>query len=292
MNLTEFFDVSLKRLEKSFQLYLNEPSYPDSTLQDSMIYGVQNGGKRIRPHLVYIVGSSLETPWENLDAPAIAIELIHSYSLIHDDLPCMDNADLRRGKPTCHKVFGDAMATLAGVALQPLAFEILTTHPCTLTNEQRLKMISTLTKAAGAQGMVGGQALDMAGVNSIDALNHMYQLKTGALLEASVELGYLASGIENENIFKSLKHYIKNIGLAFQIQDDLLDVIGDKELTGKTVGLDSANKKMTYPHLLGIDKTKEIIQSLFNEALDSIKTLGKNVSLLDQLAHHLLKRNF
>lgn len=278
-----------ERLENLFQQYLINPDYPAKDLQSAMAYGVQNGGKRIRPLLVYAVGQVFNTSGENLDAAACSIELIHSYSLIHDDLPAMDNSDLRRGKPSCHKAFNEATAILAGDALQPLAFEILANHPSTLTAQQRIEMISVLTQAAGIAGMAGGQALDMQGVNTLEDLNNMYQLKTGALLNASVRLGLIASNIDDTNIINSLNIYIQNIGLAFQIQDDLLDIQNNSEVTGKPQGLDQQNNKITYPMLLGINKTEDYITTLFTEALTAIEDI-KNNSILKEIAKSLIKR--
>lgn len=290
MKLDSLFTLCHERIEKLFRTYLIEPNYPDRQLQQAMIYSIQNGGKRIRPLYVFAVGTLFDAPYENLDAAATAIELIHTYSLIHDDLPAMDNSDLRRGKPSCHKAYNEAAAILAGDALQPLAFEILAEHPSSLTEEERLKMIKVLSHASGVNGMATGQALDLAGVNSLETLDQMYQLKTGALLEASVQLGVIASKVRDAAIAEALKKHIHCIGLAFQIQDDLLDIQGDAKTTGKPQGIDASNQKITYPALLGIEQTKEKISILFERALSAIEFLGNNAEILRELAYYLLHR--
>jgi farnesyl diphosphate synthase len=278
------------RLQTLFQIYLTRANSPAAELQSAMHYSVNNGGKRIRPLLVYAVGQVFETPQEHLDAAACAIEFIHTYSLIHDDLPAMDNSELRRGKPTCHKAYNEATAILAGDALQSLAFEILATHPSTLSAQQRVEMTHILSKASGIKGMAAGQELDLTGTDSIETLNTMYSLKTGALLKASVQLGIIASHIQDSKTITALEQYIEDIGLAFQIQDDLLDITGDTNTIGKPQGLDNINQKITYPSLLGIEKTREAIQNLFFGALNKIEFLGNNAEILRQLAYYLLQR--
>lgn len=288
MKLDEFFTLCQDRLKKIFTQYLLDENFPENILPESMLYSLENGGKRIRPLLVYATGFIFKTPWENLDAPAAALEIIHSYSLIHDDLPAMDNSDTRRGKPSCHKAFNEATAILAGDALQTLAFEILASHPSALSNADRLEMIKTLSRKAGLQGMASGQMLDLSGTHNISNLEKMYELKTGALLLASVQLGLIAS--QNPTEGKALETYIQKIGLAFQIQDDLLDIEGQTDITGKPKGLDQLNQKKTYPNFIGIEKTKTIIQTLFQEAIMAIDFLGNNAEILRELAYYLLHR--
>lgn len=293
MSLSELISLAQTRTEKLFHHYLKENVMPSSILQEAMAYSVLNGGKRLRPLLVYVTGLTLGADLDNLDAAACAVELMHSYSLIHDDLPAMDNADLRRGKPACHKVFGEAMAILAGDALQALVFEILATHPAHLSAEQRLEMIRTLSEASGTTGMAGGQALDMTIMDkniSLPELTHLYELKTGALLSASVKMGMLAATPQAETIQLALKKYAAFLGAAFQIQDDLLDVEGTEADIGKPQGLDVKNDKATYPALLGIEKVKECIQEKFVLALNSLEPLGSQGKLLHELAEHLLQR--
>jgi farnesyl diphosphate synthase len=281
------------RIEGLFDLYIRDQVTPARILQDAMGYGVYNGGKRIRPLLVYATGLAFNAPLENLDAPAAAVELIHSYSLIHDDLPAMDNADLRRGKPACHKVFGDAMAILAGDALQALAFDIIASHPCSLTSEQRIAILKTLGKASGPLGMAGGQALDITMLDKtlpVAQLLQLYRLKTGALLSASVMLGCLAANITQSTHLSALTTFAEAIGLAFQLQDDLLDMEGNTSVIGKPQGLDAANAKITYPMLCGVEQTRQTLQELTHSALQSIRILGDSGRALEELAHHLLVR--
>ena len=286
MNLAQFNDVASSRLTTLFTQYVSASSHPAIILTEAMSYSLTNGGKRIRPLLVYLTGHVFDTPWENLDGAAAAIEMIHAYSLIHDDLPAMDNADVRRGKPACHKAFNEATAILAGDALQPLAFEILATHPSPLTSEQRVKMIKTLAHASGAAGMAGGQSLDLAGVSTLESLTQMYRLKTGALLSASVTLGMVAANVSHP----PLEEFIECIGLAFQIQDDLLDIEGTLETTGKPQGTDAINQKITYPTLAGIQASRDKVCELFERAMDSIEFLGEKSILLKELACLLLQR--
>jgi farnesyl diphosphate synthase len=288
-SLDYFIKLSSERTERLFEKTIKSSA---PALQEAMRYAVLNGGKRLRPLLVYITGGTLGASLENLDAAACAIELIHAYSLIHDDLPAMDNADFRRGKPSCHKAYGEATAILAGDALQPLAFELIATHPCTLTAEQRLQMIALLSKASGGEGMAAGQALDLSiPMTSLESLNRMYQLKTGALLVASIELGFLSAGTSHEKIRQSLVRYAECIGLAFQLQDDLLDVEGSLASTGKPAHLDATNQKITYPTLIGIEKTRQTIQTLLADALRSLTCLGEKGYLFHELADFLLQRN-
>ena len=199
----------------------------------------------------------------------------------------MDNADLRRGKPSCHKAFTEAIAILAGDALQPLAFEIIASHPAKLTAEKRIAMIHILSEASGLNGMAAGQALDITGVNSLDTLTKMYQLKTGKLLTAAVRLGELAS---DHHTAPTLEKFAENIGFAFQLQDDLLDIESETHLLGKPQGIDAINHKKTYPAFIGIEKTREKIQEFFTGALAALEPLDEKADLLRELAHYLLQR--
>jgi geranylgeranyl pyrophosphate synthase len=291
--LNDLIPICQSRVENLFAIYIRDKTTPAGILQEAMSYGVYNGGKRIRPLLVYATGLALNTPLENLDAAACAVELIHSYSLIHDDLPAMDNADLRRGKPACHKVFGDAMAILAGDAMQALAFQVIAMHPTPLTPAQRMDMIQVLGEAAGPMGMAGGQALDITAMDqtiTLDKLLLLYKLKTGALLSASVKLGMLSANTALETEKAALEKYADCLGLAFQIQDDLLDMEGTTSALGKPQGIDAANNKMTYPVLCGIEKTKLKIQELTELALQSVGVLGNKGQILVELAESLLSR--
>ena len=274
------------RITKVFDFYLQKKISQAPELQQAMYYSVSHGGKYIRPLLVYATGHTFDAPLENLDVPACAVELIHSYSLIHDDLPPMDNADLRRGKLACHKAFTEAIAILAGDALQPLAYDIIANHPSPLTTKQRLAMISMLSHASGLDGMAAGQALDIVGVNSLSALEQMYALKTGALFATSIKLGMLAANIH----YPDLEKFAGYIGLAFQIQDDLLDFTSDPTLIGKPVGLDVANKKITYPSLLGAEQAQEKVQELLTMAVEELQIFDHKADLLRQLVYCILQR--
>lgn len=279
------------------QLFTPVPErIPAAPLRECIQYVLSNTGKHLRPMLIYAAGSCFNAPLENCDAPAAAIEMIHTYSLIHDDLPCMDNADLRRGKPTCHKLFGEGMAVLTGDALQTLALEFLIHHPCLLTDQRRLAMLSVLSRASGAQGMAAGQALDITLLSdttlSLDLLEQLYQLKTGALFTAALELGWLASPDQDEANLAALKTFGNALGLAFQIQDDLLDLHAATHTLGKPQGIDIINNKMTYPRLVGKEAAEQKVNSLYEAALEAINVFGKEAALLRQLANDMLNRQY
>lgn len=292
LTVSELAALVNTRLNTCFDAALSK--VPAQALRESMQYTLSKGGKRLRPLLVYAAGLAFNAPLENLDAPAAAIEMIHTYSLIHDDLPCMDNADLRRGHPTCHKVFGEGMAVLAGDALQTLAIDTLLHHPCELTPERRLQMLATLSHASGASGMASGQALDLTvlsdGALTLPLLEEIYRLKTGVLLTACLELGWLASTDTDDTHRDAVVRFGTAIGLAFQIQDDLLDIESNTETLGKPQGIDHINKKLTYPSLVGVEKARERIQSLFEEALMAIDPLGAAAHGLRELATGVLTR--
>jgi len=263
-------------------------------LHQAMRYSVLNGGKRIRPILAYATGESFGAAANNIDIPASAIELIHAYSLIHDDLPAMDDDDLRRGRPTCHIAHGEAMAILAGDALQALAFRIISHYGDNLSNDQRIQMIKILTLASGSRGMAGGQAIDLDSVGkqiTISELENMHIHKTGALIRASINMGALCAPGISEGELKILDHYAKCIGLAFQIKDDILDVERDTEILGKTQGADAAKNKPTYPSLIGMSESKRLAQELLQESLSSLKKLDLQSNRLEELAHFIIERN-
>lgn len=292
ISLTELMELCSSRLKAIYPLYLE--NIPAPLLKKAMEYSLLNGGKHLRPLLIYATGFVFKAPLDNLDLPASAVELIHTYSLIHDDLPCMDNADLRRGKPTSHKVYGEGMAVLTGDALHTLAMQILAHHPCALKPDRRLQMIKVLTEACGAYGMAAGQALDITLMNDEaiqnDLLIDIYNLKTGALFSACIELGRLASNDHDEVNQKALKTFGDKIGLAFQIQDDILDVEATTETLGKPQGNDMQNKKETYPKLVGLNPAKEKVKSLYEEALEAINYLGHQAQILRELAGFMLLR--
>ena len=261
-------------------------------LHQAMRYAVLGGGKRLRPVLVYATGQALGARLEVLDASAAAVEIIHAYSLVHDDLPAMDDDDLRRGQPTCHVAFGEAMAILAGDALQALAFEILAGD--TVDDSHRhVRMLCTLAAACGSHGMAGGQALDLAAVGATltaDELDRMHEHKTGALIRASVRLGALAAGCTNDATLAALDAYGHAIGLAFQIRDDILDVKGDSAVIGKTAGKDAANAKPTYPGILGMDASRARLAQLTHDAINALAPLGERADELVELARYVAAR--
>lgn len=271
----------------------SETTHPAS-LHQAMRYSVLNGGKRIRPILAYATGESFGAAATIIDVPATAVELIHAYSLIHDDLPAMDDDELRRGRPTCHIAHGEAMAILAGDALQALAFRILSHYGDDLSNDQRIEMIKILTLASGSRGMAGGQAIDLDSVGiqiSISELENMHIHKTGALIRASINMGALCASQIDANELKILDHYAKCIGLAFQIKDDILDIESDTEILGKTQGSDVAKNKPTYPSLIGMTESKKMAKDLLDESLLSLDKLQLQSNRLADLAHFIIERN-
>ncbi len=263
-------------------------------LYQAMRYSVMNGGKRVRPLLVYAACEALNGDKANADGAACAVELIHAYSLVHDDLPAMDDDDLRRGQPTTHKAFDEACAILAGDGLQGLAFEAMAQAE---HNPQeaalRLRMFAVLARAAGPAGMVGGQAIDLGSVGlklDRDALELMHRHKTGALIEASVQLGALASGRADADNLASLSQYARAIGLAFQVQDDILDVESDTATLGKHQGADIARDKPTYPALLGLDAAKAYALELRDQALHALRPFDTAAEPLRELARYIVER--
>ncbi|MBT2119698.1 polyprenyl synthetase family protein [Dyella sp. LX-66] len=261
-------------------------------LHRAMRYAVLGGGKRLRPLLVYAAGHALGEDGPALDAPACAVELIHAYSLVHDDLPAMDDDELRRGRPTCHVVFGEAMAILAGDALQALAFELLANDGHT-DPARCLAMLRSLGRACGAEGMAGGQALDLGAVGgtlSLAALEHMHACKTGALIRASVRLGALAASAD-EATLDALDRYAHAVGLAFQVRDDILDVEGESAVIGKTAGKDAADDKPTFPSIIGLDASRARLDELTATALQAIAPLGERGALLERLALYAARRH-
>ncbi|HVE43908.1 MAG TPA: farnesyl diphosphate synthase [Gammaproteobacteria bacterium] len=293
ISLSALSDLCKSRLKKITDHYLND--IPSPELKSAMAYALSNTGKQLRPLLVYATGSIFNAPLENLDVPACSIELIHTYSLIHDDLPCMDNADLRRGSATCHKVFGEGLAVLTGDALHTLAMQILAAQPAALSAEQRTEMIAVLSTACGPFGMAAGQALDIILMqNTIlppETLTHIYRLKTGSLFAACIELGRIASGNQEPAHQQALAQFGQLIGLAFQIQDDILDIESSTEMTGKPQGIDAINNKSTYPLVYGLDEAKQAVRALYTQAIEYINYLGDHAALLRSLTGHILQQN-
>ncbi len=263
---------------------------PLARLVEAMRYAALGPGKRVRPFLVYASGELAGADAAALDAPACALEMIHAYSLVHDDLPAMDDDDLRRGRPTCHRAFDEATAILVGDALQTRAFELLAEAPG-LAEKTRIAMITTLARAAGSQGMVGGQAIDLAAIGQrpdLAALERMHRMKTGALIEASVILGALA-GNPDEAMLERLTRYARAIGLAFQVRDDILDVTADSQTLGKTQGKDASHAKPTYVSLLGLDAAQALAGKLRDEAEAALDGLPR-ADHLRALARYIVER--
>ena len=283
------------RIEQVLDEALALPDPGTQRLREAMRYSVLGAGKRLRPTLVYLTGESLGAPLARLDAPAAAVELIHVYSLVHDDLPAMDDDDLRRGRPTCHRAYDEATAILVGDALQALAFAVLANEPMAgTTPEIRLGMIRVLARATGTGGMAGGQAVDLAAVGqclSVEAIENMHRRKTGALIQGSVLLGALAAGVQEGPELEALGRFGAEIGLAFQIQDDILDVEGDPALLGKSTGADAAHGKPTYPSTAGLAASRARAAQLRDAAIAALAPLGERARALAQLAHFVVERD-
>lgn len=283
-----------QRVNLALEKHLQAMACPDPKLGEAMAYSLTGDGKRIRPILAYAAGMATCSQDEQLDTAACAVEMIHAFSLIHDDLPAMDDDDLRRGRATCHRAFDEATAILAGDALQAMAFEILSEGDSSLSSEQRLKMISQLAKATGARGMTGGQAIDLAAVGNnltVEQLEAMHGLKTGALIRASVVLGGLCNPKISDAELEMLDSYAQCVGLCFQIQDDILDVIGDTETLGKPQGSDQKQEKPTYPAILGLDAARQLAQEQHDQAISYIAHLGDRADTLRQIADYIIERD-
>jgi farnesyl diphosphate synthase/geranylgeranyl diphosphate synthase type II len=262
-------------------------------LVEAMRYSTLAGGKRVRPVLVYTTGEALGAPLEQLDATAAAVELIHVYSLVHDDLPAMDDDDLRRGRPTCHRAFDEATAILVGDALQARAFEVLANSPATIDASARLEMLRVLADAIGTRGMAGGQAIDLESVKqdlNEAALERMHRQKTGALIQASVLLGAIAAGLDHAAHRAALAEFGAEIGLAFQIQDDILDVEGTTSTLGKRAGADADRVKPTYPSVLGVAGARVQAARRRDRALAALAPLGPRFVHLAEFADFLVAR--
>lgn len=285
------FTFLQKRVDAFLASYVSQ--IPSSLLQQAVSYSLLAGGKRIRPILVYLTGQMFECELAKLDIPAAAIESIHTYSLIHDDLPAMDDDALRRGMPTCHIKFNEAQAILAGDALQTLAFSLLSDNQI-IDDSCKVNMIAELASASGIFGMCLGQSLDLQAEHQAVNLEHLQNIhrhKTGALIKSAVRLGALVSGKKSEPYHAALDIYADRIGLAFQIQDDILDVIGEQSVMGKMQGSDQAHEKSTYPALLGLDGAMEMTQQLYQQAVDSLAQIPYNSQPLRDLADFIINRN-
>ncbi len=282
------------RIEQVLDRCLALPDSGTARLREGMRYSVLGGGKRLRPILVYTTGQALGASLEHLDLPAAAVELVHVYSLVHDDLPAMDDDDLRRGRPTCHRAFDEATAILVGDALQALAFDALANDvSASLSAASRLEMIRILAHASGTSGMAGGQAIDLASVGqtlSSEAVENMHRRKTGALITCSVLLGALAAGLQAGPELDALRRFGSDVGLAFQIQDDILDVEGETAVLGKSAGADIARNKPTYPSTVGLPAARVRAQELCDRAVAALAPLGSRAESLADLARYVVSR--
>ncbi len=294
ISLNKFMTQSRQQVDAALERWLPATNKQPQRLHEAMRYTVFNGGKRVRPFLVYATGYALGIPMAALDGAACAVELIHAYSLVHDDLPAMDDDDLRRGQPTCHIAYDEATAILAGDALQTLAFQVIIEDSKLVGNAQsKLKILETLAYASGSVGMVGGQAIDLDAVGkqlTIQELENMHLHKTGALIRCSVCMAALAAPNLNPRTLENLDLYARSIGLSFQIQDDILDEESNTEALGKTQGKDRDNNKPTYPSLLGMDGAKHKAQTLHAEAVNALSQFGNEANLLRELSRYIIER--
>ncbi len=293
-DLNELLSTCNHRVETFFDKYLPPQSQAPTTLHSAIRYTALGSGKRIRPALVYATGEALGIEKRDLDGVAAAVELMHCYSLIHDDLPAMDDDDLRRGKPTCHCAFGEATAILAGDAMQALAFSILTDSTIPGPNDDvRTHLVYLLATASGSMGMAGGQAMDLAAVNqeiSIEKLEDMHRKKTGCLIQACIYMVQTCSHELTDRQRSDLLHFGEHLGLAFQIRDDILDEVTDTKLLGKPQGSDRALNKPTYVSVLGIDEAENRCRDLLEHALECIKDFDERASTLRLLASYMVCR--
>ena len=290
-DFTEYASAFRARIDTALNQVI--PDTPASQLAEAMRYSLAGGGKRIRPLLLFASYRAIAGTTEHpaLETAACAVEAIHAYSLIHDDLPAMDDDALRRGRPTCHLAFDEALAILAGDALQSLAFELLADSPA-LADGTRIQLIRHLSRAAGMHGMVVGQAIDLAAVDTeldITQLEHMHRCKTGALIDASVAMGALIGSADSQQL-KALARYSRSLGLAFQVHDDILDVTADTATLGKQQGADIARNKPTYVSLLGLTAARARAQELYQEALAALTELAGDTEPLQRIAQYVVER--
>lgn len=283
-----------RRVERKLDAVLPPADTQPANLHQAMRYAILGGGKRIRPVLVYATGMALDADPATLDGPAAAIELMHAFSLVHDDLPAMDDDDLRRGRPTTHIEFDEATAILAADAMQPLAFKVLATDASmNCSQEARLRVIDLLATACGSRGMTGGQAIDLGAEGrqlSAAELENMYRLKTGLLLHTSVVSAAICAGADERTI-DSFSRFIDKLGLAFQIQDDILDIEGATEVIGKQQGADLAHNKATWPAMFGMDRAKQQARDLLDEGLQDIAAIGSAADPLRDIARYIVERD-
>ena len=282
------------RVEGLLDEHLPAENIVPERLHEAMRYSVLNGGKRVRALLTYATGEFCGAYMEKVDIPAASVELIHAFSLVHDDMPCMDNDDLRRGKPSTHKQYGDAMALLVGDALQSLAFQIISQDNL-INSSQKIKMMHVLAVSSGSRGMAGGQAIDLESMGiplSRAELETMHIHKTGALIRAAALMGAYSAYRPNEDKVKAVDHFAKSIGLAFQVVDDILDTQADTQTLGKTAGKDAYNNKSTYVTILGLSAAKNLADELHANAMAALSFYGREADLLRHLANFITQRSF
>lgn len=292
-SVSDFFKLCQKRVESIIQVHFNKVDHVAPELNKAINYSVFNGGKRFRPTLCYASALALDASLDQVDGAAAAIELVHCYSLIHDDLPAMDDDDLRRGKPSCHKAFDEATAILAGDALQAFSFELLANANPEINSQLKLNMIIQLAQASGLEGMAAGQGLDLASTNqncSLAQLEKIHNFKTGKIISACSDLAALACGHQNSEKHIALQQYTAAIGLSFQVKDDILDIEGETQTLGKHKGSDQQLNKSTYPSLIGLDGARAKAQELHQQALDSLSLFGKEADLLRALSLYVIHR--
>ncbi|MFH1824254.1 MAG: polyprenyl synthetase family protein [Candidatus Firestonebacteria bacterium] len=296
MNIREYLNIRKKIIDNALEKFLPKEKEYLGIIHKSMRYSIFAGGKRIRPILVVLSAEILGKNYKLVLPTACALELIHTYSLIHDDLPCMDNDDFRRGRLTNHKVFGEGLATLSGDALLTYAFELISRNVKVkgVKPENVLKIINIVSKACGTSGLIGGQVVDILSEGkkvSKSELKYIHTHKTGALICASLQAGAILSDAKDKE-YDALTTYGENLGLLFQIVDDMLNVVGDAKKLGKSVGSDAKRKKITYPSLFGIEKSKEEIEKLRKKAKNSVKIFKNKAGLLNELVDFVIQRGY
>lgn len=293
MEIFEFLKSKSELIERHLDFLLPEKNVPYNQLYKAARYALLDGGKRLRPILTLATVETLKGSQKNALSPACALEMVHTYSLIHDDLPCMDDDDFRRGKPSLHKAFPEGLAVLTGDFLLTYAFEVILNDPL-LNADQKVKLTQVLSKYSGGEGMIAGQVMDIdaEGKNiDIEALQNIHRRKTGAMIKASIEFGGIIANASNAEM-ESLRQYGDLIGLAFQIIDDLLDVTASTQKHGKATSSDAANNKMTFATLLGIDQSKKIADSLLEKAKSHLNTIDGNTKVLNHLSDYLVNRSY
>ncbi|MFK5983938.1 MAG: polyprenyl synthetase family protein [Pseudomonadota bacterium] len=281
------------RVDQQLLQQLPDKNSEPLELHQAMSYSTFNGGKRIRPFLVYASGTALGISADKLDSVAVAVELIHSYSLVHDDMPAMDDDELRRGQPTCHIAFSEATALLTGDALQTHAFTVLSQNQ-QLNAEQKIIQVQLLAHASGSLGMAGGQAIDLASVGkqlNLQQLQTMHLAKTGALIQSCTTMVAAINHLPTDKEYQALERYAKKIGLAFQIKDDILDIEGNTQTLGKPQGSDENQHKPTYPAILGMTQAKQMAEDNYQSAMDALELFDNRADALRQLARYIIERN-